>query len=289
MRKEQKGAITVEATISLTAFLFLFMMLFSIITLCRAQAIIASALNNTAKEISQYTYLYSLTGIHNSIEAATETVQKESFDAFTENINDSFNAMQGLNDDVQTSVNTGVDDLASLMDRWSDISTTIPNDVEAVGDSLSSVQDSIEEMARDPKSLLMGLGKIAASDGLSMVKSKVITPPICRSLIKKHLEDRKEGDTEEFLRRLCVVPIASGSGQSYLKALDFTDSSLFATDKYDIVLRVRYNLKVLPFLPIDLQATICQSAATRGWADGDGRHVTSDGDVIESSPIDTDD
>ena len=37
--KNQKGAITVEATISLTAFLFMFMMLYSIIIVCRAQAI----------------------------------------------------------------------------------------------------------------------------------------------------------------------------------------------------------------------------------------------------------
>jgi hypothetical protein len=34
----EKGMVTIEATIALTTFLFAFMMIFSIITICRAQA-----------------------------------------------------------------------------------------------------------------------------------------------------------------------------------------------------------------------------------------------------------
>lgn len=52
--KNENGAVTIEAMIALTAFLFAFIMIYSIITLCRAQARIQIALNDTAQEISQY-------------------------------------------------------------------------------------------------------------------------------------------------------------------------------------------------------------------------------------------
>ena len=98
-RKSERGAITVEATIALTSFMF--MMLFSIVTICRTQAIVGSALNNTAKEVSQYTYLYSLTGIHESIGNATSTDVTMDFDVLATDINTSLNSMQKMNDDAE--------------------------------------------------------------------------------------------------------------------------------------------------------------------------------------------
>ena len=65
---DEKGAIVIEATLSLTFFMFLIVMLLSIVNICIAQAKIAVALNETAKEISQYSYMYTLTGI-NEIQA----------------------------------------------------------------------------------------------------------------------------------------------------------------------------------------------------------------------------
>lgn len=37
-RTDEKGNITIEATIALTTFLFMFLMIYSLITICRAQA-----------------------------------------------------------------------------------------------------------------------------------------------------------------------------------------------------------------------------------------------------------
>ena len=65
-RKYEKGNITIEATIALTTFLFMFIMIYSLITICRAQAKIQVALDGTAKEISQYTYLYNICLLYTS-------------------------------------------------------------------------------------------------------------------------------------------------------------------------------------------------------------------------------
>lgn len=278
-RKNEKGAITVEATIALTAFLFMFIMLYSIITVCRAQAIVGSALNNTAKEISQYTYLYSLTGIHKSVSGATRTSVTDNVDDLAEKINETFNSMQGLNNDASTLVQSDINDLPDLMNSWSTISTTIPSDIDKVKGDVKALSDSIEELAKDPKSLLIGLCKIAANDGISMVKSQIITPPICRALIGKHLKESENQSTEDFLKNLNIVPDIAGGDRSYIKGLNFSNSSLYSSDRYDIVLRVEYKVKILPFLPMNIEINLSQSAATRGWADGDGRHVKEDGSV----------
>ena len=60
--KKENGAIVVEATISLTAFMFAILTVIMVLDICYTQAKIGIALNATAKEISQYSYLYSLTG-----------------------------------------------------------------------------------------------------------------------------------------------------------------------------------------------------------------------------------
>lgn len=59
----EQGAIVVEATISLTAFMFLIVTILTVINICYAQAKIGVAVNTTAKEISEYSYLYNLTGL----------------------------------------------------------------------------------------------------------------------------------------------------------------------------------------------------------------------------------
>ena len=60
--KSESGSVTIEATISLTAFMFAIVTLLTIVNICMIQARMSVAINTTAKELSQYSYLYSLTG-----------------------------------------------------------------------------------------------------------------------------------------------------------------------------------------------------------------------------------
>lgn len=280
-KKDSRGAITVEATIALTAFLFMFMMLYSIITMCRAQAIIGAALDNTAKEISQYTYLYSLTGIQDSLDGVFENNETvKTVDDFTGQINTALNAMQQLNVDGEEILHTEIDSTADISNAW----LTLTGDLDDVSDATSAVMDGIEEMSKDPKNLLLGLCKMAASDGISLAKSKLLAPPICRGLIQKHLVNTSDGSVEGYLHSLRVVPKEAAGGKSYLKGLDFGNSVLFATKDYEIILRVEYELKVIPYLPLDLKVKICQTAVTRGWANGDGRTLSKDGSVTVVKP-----
>lgn len=61
-QENESGAIIIEATLSLTVFMFVLLTFYSMFHICLAQARIGAALNETAKEISQYSYVYSMTG-----------------------------------------------------------------------------------------------------------------------------------------------------------------------------------------------------------------------------------
>lgn len=64
--KKESGSVTIEATISLSSFMFAIVTILTIVNICVVQAKMSYAINTTAKEISQYSYLYSLTGLNNS-------------------------------------------------------------------------------------------------------------------------------------------------------------------------------------------------------------------------------
>ena len=58
-RRDEKGAIVVEATISLTAFIFAILIVLQLVNICYMQSKMAVALNSASKEMSQYSYLYT--------------------------------------------------------------------------------------------------------------------------------------------------------------------------------------------------------------------------------------
>ena len=62
--KNEHGSVTIEATIALSAFMFAIVTLLTVVNICIVQAKMSYAINSTAKEISQYSYLYSLTGLN---------------------------------------------------------------------------------------------------------------------------------------------------------------------------------------------------------------------------------
>ena len=149
--KKTKGAVTIEATISLTAFLFLFIMIYSLITICRTQAIIQVAINSTAKELSQYSYLYSITGLHDSMKNVASSAEetKKNVNNVAVNVSQVFSGIQSIAD---TNVDFG--DPASITAEW-DACIEKLKDTE---ESATEAQKTITEMVKqDPQKLLFGI------------------------------------------------------------------------------------------------------------------------------------
>lgn len=257
--------VTIEATIALTTFLFMFIMIFSIITMCRAQARVQVALNNTAQEISQYSYIYGMTGMDKSLSKFKDSANesKETVDEFIGKTITAFDSIQALGDDVK-SVNFDNADLNSMLESWEKIS----KDINKSSENVSVVQQEIETMAKDPKKLLFGMAKIIGSEGLSVASSKLIAEPIARALVPKHLK-RSENDTADaFCKSVGIVPGSYFGKTSYFNGIDFANSELFANKNGEIKLVATYKIKMLQLIPIDLQFTITQTAVTKGWLHG---------------------
>ena len=261
--KSEDGSVSIEATLSLTAFLFAFIMIYSIISLCRAQAKMQIALNNTAQEISQYSYLYGMTGLDESLkkfhDKADET--KSDVNKLVGNVADVFDSIQQVGKDAQSlsdtpSINIG--NIDSLLDKCEGYANDINN---AVG-SVQSVQAQIEAMASNPQELMFGMARLVVSETMTVAVSRFIAAPVTRALIQKHLKRSATDTADAFCRSVGIVGGFNG--------IDFTHSTLFPKASEEITLIAAYKVRLLQLLPIKTELSITQSASTKGWLHGDG-------------------
>lgn len=255
--KNEKGVVIIEATIALSAFMFFIVTILTIVNICYAQAKIGTALNETAKELSEYSYLYALTGINErqaKIYGETEKVRSE-MEQSIQGIGDLYDALKEGTEDVS---NIDMTNLSESIDK-------IKADVEAGSKAKSQLEAVFDEIADDPKAFLIGFGKLLGNSAFDYGKSKLIAAPITKCMMKRHLKSEKNGDCESFLKALKVV---QGSDGKYIDGIRFDDSVLFPNGEHSIKLVAKYKVKVIPLLPIDMEFEFCQSAETNGWFGG---------------------
>lgn len=124
--KDEKGAIVVEATMSLTFFIFAMLLILSITNICLAQSKIGVALNSAATEISEYSYLYKLTGLNEKHKEWTEKGEEAG-----QQIGNVTNGVSELYSSISAIANTGtsidVSDFSSITGAYNSISGNVDN------------------------------------------------------------------------------------------------------------------------------------------------------------------
>lgn len=270
------GSVSIEATISLTAFIFAIITILTMVNICFVQAKMAVAIHSAAKEISQYSYIYSLTGFNESTAELAKGAAgtKKDVSEGIKNVNTVFNEIQKIG---KTAKSTDITDPDAVMKSWDEISKSIDNGTS----SAQEVEKKISEMASDPKQLIIGMAKLLASEGLEVAKSKLIAAPISKQLVKKHLKSSKGDNAERFLKNLQVVPAANGS---YIDGLDFGDSTLFPYGSNEIRIVVRYKVRIIPLLPIKKEFSFTQTAVTHGWLGGSLTYKSTE-DSLKKKPV----
>ena len=249
----ENGVIFVEATIALTAFMFFVVTLLSIVNVCYAQAKIGTALNETAKELSEYSYLYAVTGLNDREKKLYGEVKdtKEQISNVSEGIGELYGALKSSQNTVD---NASLDNLTETMEQ-------LQTDGENMNGAKDKIYKELDKIADDPKSFVLGVGKLMGYEAIQVGKSKLIAAPLTKCLIKKHLKSTDDQDCESYLASLRIVPGASG----YLNGIDFGNSTLFTNGDNSIKLVAKYKVKVIALLPINIQMNFCQSAETEGW------------------------
>ena len=280
--KKNRGVITVEATLTLTAFMFFFMMLYDILTVCITQAKVAEALNNTAKEFSQYSYIIGVTGLDKSIGGLQQNAnnRKTEVNNTVSNIAALFEATQNVGKDMKNAVaNTDTSDLSSIASSAQTMYDSISTNASQSKEQIDNLKETISTMAEDPKKFIFGIGQLIMSEGLEIFKSELIVDPLARGMMKKHLMTSKgqsNDDLEIILSNMRIVPGSRFGKTSYINGISFAHSTLFPYGSDDITIVAEYKIKILPLLPVNLEYSVKQKASTKGWLHGDGQVLKVD-------------
>lgn len=279
---KNRGAITVEATLTLTAFMFFFMMLYDVLTVCITQAKVAEALNNTAKEFSQYSYIIGVTGLDKSIGDVQNKGQdnKEQVNNTLSNIASLYEATQNVGKDMKNAVaNTDVSDLNSIASSVQTMYDSVNSNVSQSKEQIENLKETVSTIAEDPKKFIFGIGQLVMSEGLEIFKSELIVDPLARGMMKKHLMTSKgqsDEELEEVLKDMRIVPGSRFGKMSYINGIDFSHSTLFPYGTDEITIVAEYKIQIIPLLPVKLEYAVKQRASTKGWLHGDGKVLKID-------------
>ncbi|MGN0342794.1 MAG: hypothetical protein ACI4DO_08370 [Roseburia sp.] len=244
--KDEQGAVVVEATIALSAFMFAIVTILTIVNICLVQAKVGIALCQVATDISKISYLYEMTGL----QAERESTHAEAADA-EEVINNFQSAM-----------------------------TTLSNpssDITEINESLQSMTDTATTFVEDEDGTMW-------NSFVALFKGQVydhvtgyVMSTVCDNLVKSHLGNG-EVSGGDYLKALGVV--GAGGDET---GLDFSESTFCNPSRQetgvsdDIIVVVTYKVHVIKLLGIDIEFNFKQCAATKTWggaAAGEGASET---------------
>ncbi len=246
-RERERGALVVEATVSLTLFMFAIFTILSLVNIYFIQARMSVALNSAAKEVSQYSYLYYFFGVDELDKNLSDGTEDSKLTA-TETI-DGVGALMGSLSKAEHSVDSG--DFSGLVNAVKSGSESVDSLVTMYADKLST----------DPKGFILGMGKLAVSEFKESGVKAVIGQVMAKTFMRKNLMAYKGDDPDAYLKRYNVVDGMAG--------LDFKYTTLMAYGTSDqIQLCVTYDVRVLRLLNIDFKFTFRQVAKTCAWDNG---------------------
>jgi len=259
--KDERGAIIIEGTLILPFFMFAIITVLSIVNICFAQAKIGTALNETAKEISEYSYLYGLTGLdkkQQQLYAEGENA-RASIDQISSGVSELFSAASSIGNTVTTSASDPL--------SYSDAYNSISGDIESGQNGISNISGGAESLVSDPTSIL----KMLENEGIEWLKSYIVSK-MAPVFVKKHMVRSSTDSSESFLKYLGIVP----KDGSYMDGLDFGDSVIFLNGSEEIKIIARYQIQVIQLLGIDIKLDFVQCGATKAWFEGERSTISSE-------------
>lgn len=169
-QRSERGVVLIEAALSLMIFMFAMLTIFSMFHISLAQARIGAALNATAKEISQYSYIYDLTGINakqSELAAKGGAAQSVLSDNLSE-VKGLFGAFEGVAGVFTNMGGNGESFLAYTLNQGIDAAKGI-----ACGELARGLMR--KQFGSDPDGYLKGLGVEDGIKGLSFMKTRLFT------------------------------------------------------------------------------------------------------------------
>lgn len=251
--KSERGSFTIEAILSLSIFMFAFVTIVSLATIAKVESTTQYAIDQVAKEISQYYYIAERVGIAN-----TDSSGVDEIDGAVQAIFDFTDKSSTVASNYSSTTAT---DLGSMLDTFSGIG----NDVNEITAAAENVYNSFGPIFEDPKGIVSSLATMMVKQVGNELITKIIAQPLCKALVPKYITSN--GDADAILEKMGVVDGLDG--------LDFRMSS-FLSDQRSINVVVVYQIKVNGFGIFDDTLVIKQTASTAAWVTGISLEAAND-------------
>ena len=259
MRKRERGSFTVEAILALTTFMFAFMTIVSWATIAKTESTTQYAIDQIAKQVSQYYYIAERMGLTNTAPMPSEAGK----------IDDTVDCLLTFTNTASTTASHYTDFSASTV--MNSINGGVQNDATAIMNAGEALYNSASALMDDPVGVLKAMATMMAQTAANEAVSRLITQPICKAMMPRFLTNGgSRAEADELLRKLGVVDGMDG--------LNFTMSS-FLRDQRSINVVLVYQIEVNGFGLFDETMVIKQTASTAAWVKGisisDARDNTS--------------
>lgn len=183
-RKQNKGSITVEAAVFLVIFILFYLAMMDLIQIARAQVVLQYAANETARQISQYSYVLTKTGI---VEKRVSTSsQAAAFEA----------------------------DAASLVADIERVGNLLANGGNVIGAAQQAGQH-IQNFFGDPDALMSNLFSVIKTQGANLV-SEMVVEGIVESVVEDQINNMSAKGADRYLKDMGI--------EDGIDGLDFSGS-----------------------------------------------------------------
>lgn len=176
--KREKGSITLEASIFLVIFIVFYLIMMDFIQIARAQVILQYAANEAAREISQYSYVLTKTGI---VEKRVSTSSQAA--AFTA-------------------------DATSLLEDIEEVGNAISSGVGVAGAAQQAGQH-VYDFFSDPDALMNNIFSLIKTEGANMLNS-MVTEAIVEGIVEEQIENMSAKGADQYLKDLGIEGGMSG-------------------------------------------------------------------------------
>lgn len=268
-KNRQKGSVSVEATLSLTIFVFFMISIICLINICRVQSKVSNALHLAALDISNISYLYYITGMYDAdtaIQAAAEEAGGQLVEKIkpVDDVINNTETMLGLIGNSGKLVVETAKDPTQLSDALEELKIKKEDgylEVESLKSNLGNIKEQAKDIAKDPVGFVKLMVQSGIGEGMDIVKN-LLAGVFAQALMEDHISaGGTVGDVDGYLKSLGVEDGLSG--------MSFMASSLFAgDDNTDINLIVMYRVNIFPLFNLPT-IPFAQSASTRAWLSGD--------------------
>jgi hypothetical protein len=262
--KTRCGSATVEAAIILPIVIIVFVSILSVVRIVGTYERVQHALNQVASDLSQYSYLYSISGLQEKHDEVVDDIEKAKDELFDQQ--DAINAFYGTIQSFTGEITFAV------QENFIDVLTKKIIDIQDGGGSFEDLSEQIDKVLADPMGELRIIG-LALSDTLFGRSKTALFSVVTKSMIKERLSKSLSIPSKDLEKNLRIKDGISG--------LDFSGSSFF-DDKQTIDLVVEYTIKPMPDIAILPEIRLRNRSCVLAWTWGADKIHTHEDTIDES-------